>query len=78
MAPFNPVQVDIASSVMACTAVLWATGTLRRLAKQADAAQVNLADPLETRDVLAREADHRIRNSHHCYQLPRLAASTRR
>jgi two-component sensor histidine kinase len=47
----------------ACVAVIWSTSQLRRFAADATEARARLEETLDARDMLAREADHRIKNS---------------
>ena len=59
----NAPQIAAGVYVLACAAVIWGTAQLRRYAADATEARSKLQETLEARDMLAREADHRIKNS---------------
>ena len=59
----NHAKLDTLVYVPACAAVIWSTSQLRRFAADASEARARLQETLDGRDMLAREADHRIKNS---------------
>jgi two-component sensor histidine kinase len=59
----NSAKLDTLVYVPACVAVIWSTSQLRRFANEATEARTKLRETLAARDMLAREADHRIKNS---------------
>ena len=61
--PSNAVQSNALVYALASTTILWATSTVRFFAATTDAARLKLQDALASRDLLVREADHRIKNS---------------
>ena len=61
--PFNSTQLDMLIYVPACAAVIGATATVRLFARNAEVARVALETSIARRDLLVREADHRIKNS---------------
>ena len=60
---FNSAAIDAIVYAIACAAVIWGTSQLRRFATEAVDARAKLQETLDSRDMLAREADHRIKNS---------------
>lgn len=59
----NGSGVTLAAFLLSVGIILWATAALRRALLASAAAEVALREALRTRELLVREADHRIKNS---------------
>jgi two-component sensor histidine kinase len=59
----NTTNLDTLVYIPACGAVIWSTAQLRRFAAETTQTRARLQETLDAHDTLAREADHRIKNS---------------